>query len=1121
MSDTATNATAKVSQTVFVGGVVDFVALQDKANVASLLATGAVGLYTQEDAVQATYYSGDLKSITETMADTGPGEAELNLQHAAYIADWFKSWWQSAWVNFGLAPDEINSIIDFTSSTWVSDFDATATEARRHGILTVSPIFSPNLGSWPLDSFITDPQYSEIRDAALLGGGLCIDSPPGYFFLRGSAYQNFVYQEIQWAQANHLKVTVIISPYNDNANFMYDAKAFVRLLQWNNATPSDWVVEDYNASDTDGIGSDTDPNSVAGVALWVAQNAQTVQMPAAMPSPTPTITLNSCSEIEESYYGSGVDVTETVSTTYLAGPIYVGVVNAKGNVESSYFTPVYLNNNGMATFSIHLDYSGDYVVAENNLSNPVVLEKSSPVTITEPPGTITLSAPGIVEEASVGAGVLVTETVATTYVSGLIYVGVVNANGNIESSSFIAVNLNSSGSATFQIHLAHSGDYIDAETSLSHPALLVSSAPVTITEPSPNISSATTSQFSVTNILCSTRSTFLGIGEPVTFSISFNQALSVKSNGNTPLLRLNNGGTATLVGNHDNVIDFSYKVQAGQDTTNLRAVGLVLNGAAVIAPNGASLKDTSLSGLAGSDTGVDVNTNPPVVIIGPGVTETLQAGETLYDEGYGNTLVLPASGPVMISGNSVNNADVFNLCAAMSNTNWNGSLNTIDNYLTASVSPNGQDLEVLLHPTGSADAIVLTTLIGDGLVAGAFQRFEHHAMLTVPASLSSATAPSPIFISGPGVTTTLTAGEILYDTAYGNTLLFPAKGSVTLSGNTVNNGDTFDLRAVMATTTWDGQSSDLGNYLTQTIVNGGEDLNIMLHPQGGVASQVLATLLNDGPATGAFTRFEQHAELSKLLVQAKPPVVIIGPGVTETLQAGETLYDEGYGNTLVLPASGPVMISGNSVNNADVFNLCAAMSNTNWNGSLNTIDNYLTASVSPNGQDLEVLLHPTGSADAIVLTTLIGDGLVAGAFQRFEHHAMLTVPASLSSATAPSPIFISGPGVTTTLTAGEILYDTAYGNTLLFPAKGSVTLSGNTVNNGDTFDLRAVMATTTWDGQSSDLGNYLTQTIVNGGEDLNIMLHPQGGVASQVLATLLNDGPATGAFTRFEQHALF
>ncbi len=71
----------------------------------------------------------------------------------------------------------------------------------------------------------------------------------------------------------------------------------------------------------------------------------------------------------------------------------------------------------------------------------------------------------------------------------------------------------------------------------------------------------------------------------------------------------------------------------------------------------------------------------------------------------------------------------------------------------------------------------------------------------------------------------------------------------------------------------------------------------------------------------------------------------------------------------------------------------------------------------------------------------------------------------------------------------------------------------------DSFDLRAVMATTNWDGSSTTLGNYLTQGTA--GTDLQLSLHPTGGSSASVFATLTGVGQQAGAFANFEQHAIF
>ncbi len=477
-------------QVVFIGGDVDLQSLENPLDIGALLTAGEVGFYSQDDGIESAYSAGTLPGIVASVVNTGPGEAEINVQHGAYNLSWFQAWFQTAWLNEGLRPQSANAIIDYTSSTWVQDFQSFVQAARSFGITSIAPIFSPNQGTDSLAPFATNPVYADLRAAAILGGGLTIDSPPSYFFARGHEYQTFIYEEIQWAHQNGLRVTVIVSPNYNDSTFGAQSAAFVKMLQWNNATPSEWVVENYTPSDPNGIGSAADPNSIAGVAAWIAQNASTTNAPATGSAPTPTIIIGAPGTVRESVVGAGVDVTLSLTTTYLAGPIYWGVLTAQGNVETPQFYAVTLDANGAATVTAHLAHSGDYIAVESSLVTPVVTVDSAPVTITEPSCAITPAALGTVQEAQVGAGVTVTETIRTSNIVGSIYWGVLTAQGNVESPQFYSATLDANGTATITAHLAHSGDYIAVETSQTNPALIVDSAPVTITEPTFSITPA-------------------------------------------------------------------------------------------------------------------------------------------------------------------------------------------------------------------------------------------------------------------------------------------------------------------------------------------------------------------------------------------------------------------------------------------------------------------------------------------------------------------------------------------------------------------------------------------------------------------------------------------------------
>ncbi|MGI4794544.1 MAG: family 16 glycosylhydrolase [Janthinobacterium lividum] len=124
------------------------------------------------------------------------------------------------------------------------------------------------------------------------------------------------------------------------------------------------------------------------------------------------------------------------------------------------------------------------------------------------------------------------------------------------------------------------------------------------------------------------------------------------------------------------------------------------------------------------------------------------------------------------------------------------------------------------------------------------------------------TSQTPRFIFNSNATVTIASGQALSDSGRLNTLVFPAAGGVTLNATTLSNADSFDLRAVMAQTDWDGKSADLGSYLTHTTTSDGKDMQVLLHPLGGAASLLLATITSAGPNAGAFASFEKQALLS-------------------------------------------------------------------------------------------------------------------------------------------------------------------------------------------------------------------------------------------------------------------
>ncbi len=150
---------------------------------------------------------------------------------------------------------------------------------------------------------------------------------------------------------------------------------------------------------------------------------------------TPTISVSAPGTVQEASPGAGVTVTETVTTTNLTGNVYEEVITAAGTVETPYQAVPLVN--GTATFTVHLAASGDKIRVVDNPTTPTVTANSLPVTITDPvtaTPSISVSAPGTVQEASVGAGVTVPLTVTTTNLSGDIYYEVLTSSGAVETA---------------------------------------------------------------------------------------------------------------------------------------------------------------------------------------------------------------------------------------------------------------------------------------------------------------------------------------------------------------------------------------------------------------------------------------------------------------------------------------------------------------------------------------------------------------------------------------------------------------------------------------------------------------------------------------------------------------
>ena len=238
-------------------------------------------------------------------------------------------------------------------------------------------------------------------------------------------------------------------------------------------------------------------NGTASVSVHLAHTGDTIR--AVDNTGSPIVTANS----------TAVTITDPVTqllAAVLPSPLYTGtqMVTGTGGVvglqleritQGSYNTP---GQSGWVAATVASDGSWSaaltfskpgmlsHVYAENGGSSKVVdLVDGTPTTPGSTPApTITVAAPGTIQETAPGVGVTANETVTTSNLSGSVYEEVLTASGTVETG-YQAVALATNGTASFSVHLAHTGDVIKVVDNSSNPTVTAVSSAVTITDPAP------------------------------------------------------------------------------------------------------------------------------------------------------------------------------------------------------------------------------------------------------------------------------------------------------------------------------------------------------------------------------------------------------------------------------------------------------------------------------------------------------------------------------------------------------------------------------------------------------------------------------------------------------------
>jgi uncharacterized protein (TIGR01370 family) len=176
----------------------------------------------------------------------------------------------------------------------------------------------------------------------------------------------------------------------------------------------------------------------------------------------------------------------------------------------------------------------------------------------------------------------------------------------------------------------------------------------------------------------------LGKGAVVTISVTMSEAVTVTG---TPKLSLNDGGNATYSsGSGTNILTFSYKVAAGQNTTKLGITGVKLpSGASVI---GAAGNSADFSGVASGLNGrLVVDTSRIRTTIANGTGQTVNAGtgnDVVILRGGNAALVFNGTNNVAFLGGSANpvNATINDKSKGLTVYVLNGGIDKISGFAT-------------------------------------------------------------------------------------------------------------------------------------------------------------------------------------------------------------------------------------------------------------------------------------------------------------------------------------------------------------------------------------------------------------------------------------------------------
>ena len=173
----------------------------------------------------------------------------------------------------------------------------------------------------------------------------------------------------------------------------------------------------------------------------------------------------------------------------------------------------------------------------------------------------------------------------------------------------------------------------------------------------------------------------------------------------------------------------------------------------------------------------------------------------------------------------------------------------------------------------------------------------------------------------------------------------------------------------------------------------------------------------------------------------------------------------------------------------------------------NPVENVSNTAITATAGNHLVFIGGTGDT-----VTLTGGTETVQAFQGDN---------TITTGSQNDTVQIAGSGNVVNAGAGQnTIDDSGSGNTIILPAaqNGDDTIYGYVIPDGDTFDLRTLLAATKWNGSQSTMGNFIRMS--TSGSNAVISVTPTGAVSGGSYAVATLEGSGAVSLTTLLAHAI-